>query len=328
MCKIIKIALLAMAVVPGLWHAAGASAKVLVDMDMAQGMDVPSQRAVSMEDCIETVRVAYGNLAHARDLDSPDYHDAGGYPDSDGNGESEQIPPHTSIYTVRRPWVPSGQTGERPARRDSLAPDSASVAADSIGSPADSVATDSVSVTKLANTPPHEYISLKTNMLYWAALLPNIGVEWLIDGNWSVALDGNWAQWGSYSHEKSYRLVLLDVEGRRWIKPRAPWHGWYVGLLAGGGWYDLENGTPGHYGWGLMGGVTVGFMWPINRHLTLEAELGAGYMHTRYKDYEPIEGHHVYLRTKELDYFGPIKLNLSLVWRLPHIVKHKSVPAS
>lgn len=165
-------------------------------------------------------------------------------------------------------------------------------------------------------------------MLYWVALLPNIEAEWLIDRNWSVALEGNWAQWGSYKHNKSYRLLLIDAEGCRWIKPRAPWHGWYVGVMAGGGIYDLENGSPGHKGWGVLAGVTAGFAWPVSRHLSLEAEIGAGYMFTRYKDYEPIEGHHVYLRTKELNYFGPIKLKFSLVWRLPWLLNRKTSTAT
>ncbi len=162
---------------------------------------------------------------------------------------------------------------------------------------------------------PHYILALKTNMLYDAALLPNLELEWLIKDVWSVAISGNLAQWGNYDHEKSYRLALIDVEARRWIRPRAPWHGFYVGVLAGGGWYDLENGSPGHYGDGFMTGLTVGFMWPIGKRLSLEAELGGGYMYIHDKEYTPFEGHHVYQRTKDINYFGPIKLKFSIAWR-------------
>lgn len=170
--------------------------------------------------------------------------------------------------------------------------------------------------------------ALKTNMLYYGILLPNLEFEWLINKHWSVAAEGNLAAWGSYKRERSYRITLLDAEGRYWIKPRKPWNGFYVGIMAGGGWYDLEKGTPGHYGWGVMSGITGGYMWPITSRLSLEAEIGAGYLFTRYKDYRPFEGHHVYMRTKELNYFGPLKLKFSLAWRFFEVKKPKTtIPA-
>ncbi len=188
--------------------------------------------------------------------------------------------------------------------------DDASIAHVSSGS-----SDESVNPLTESSEKTHSILALKTNLLYYGLLLPNAELEWLINKHWSVAVEGNVAWWGSYKKERSYRLALLDAEGRYWIKPRAPWHGMYVGLIAGGGWYDIEKGTPGHYGWGLMSGVTFGYMWPVTRTLSLEAGIGAGYAHIVDKEYEPIEGHHVYLRTRKINYFGPVKLNFSLVWR-------------
>ncbi|MDE7386287.1 MAG: DUF3575 domain-containing protein [Muribaculaceae bacterium] len=162
---------------------------------------------------------------------------------------------------------------------------------------------------------PRHLLALKTNMLYYAILMPNLELEWLINDNWSVALEGNVAWWGSYEKLKSYRVAIIDAEARYWIKPREPWHGMYVGVIAGGGWYDLLNGGTGYYGDGGMAGLSLGYMWPIRHNLSLEAEVGAGYLYTRYKEYRPFEGHHLYLRTKELNYFGPLKVKLSIVWR-------------
>ncbi len=166
-------------------------------------------------------------------------------------------------------------------------------------------------------------LALKTNLLYYPLLLPNLELEWRINKHWSVAVEGNLAWWGSYRKERSYRLVILDGEARYWIKPRADWHGLYAGVIAGGGWYDIEKGDPGKYGEGLMTGLSVGYMWPIRRHLSLEAEVGFGYMYTRYKEYRNLDGHHLYLRTKDLNYFGPIKAKFSLVWRFMDARKPK-----
>ncbi len=166
-----------------------------------------------------------------------------------------------------------------------------------------------------AGTPRHR-LALKTNLPYYAILMPNLELEYLITDRWSVSLEGDVAWWGKYSHNKSYRIAIITPEVRYWIKPREPWHGIYVGVLAGGGWYDLQNGSPGYYGDGVMAGLSLGYMWPIGKRLSLEAGIGAGYMYSRFKEYVPYEGHHLYQRTKTLNYFGPLKVKLSLVWRL------------
>lgn len=170
---------------------------------------------------------------------------------------------------------------------------------------------------------PLHRIAIKTNMLYYVALLPNIEVEWRVSDNWSVALEYDMAWWGKYGNKKSYRLAMLSPEVKRWIRPRAPWHGFYVGLFAGGGLYDFENGGTGYRGEGVMTGLSGGFMWPVSRCLSLEAAIGAGYLYTRYKEYKPLDGHHVYQRTKNLHYFGPLKVKFSLVWRLWDVNKSK-----
>lgn len=170
-------------------------------------------------------------------------------------------------------------------------------------------------ITPMPLQPLHR-LAIKTNLLYDAALLPNIEVEYLAGKHWSVAIEGGVAWWGKYSKERSYRLAMVSPEVKYWIRPRAPWHGLYAGAFAGGTLYDLEKGSPGYRGEGAFGGISLGYMWPVSRCLSLEAAVGAGYLFTRYKEYIPLEGHHVYQRTKDLHYFGPLKVKLSLVWRL------------
>ena len=41
-------------------------------------------------------------------------------------------------------------------------------------------------------------------------------------------------------------------------------------------------------------------------------------MMTRYKEYIPYEGHHLYVRTQNMNFFGPLKLKLAIVWLLGH----------
>ncbi|MDE5976650.1 MAG: DUF3575 domain-containing protein, partial [Muribaculaceae bacterium] len=168
------------------------------------------------------------------------------------------------------------------------------------------------------------HFALKTNLLYDAILMPNLEFEWLINPKWSVSLEGDVAWWKP-SERKVYRLAIISPEARYHIKPRGLWHGMYVGAFVGGGLYQLENGGNGYRGEGGMGGFSFGYMWPLGKHFFMEAALGAGYMRTVYKVYDYREEHRVYLRTKSLNYFGPLKLKLSIAWRFDIKTKNKKV---
>ncbi|MDE5791000.1 MAG: DUF3575 domain-containing protein [Muribaculaceae bacterium] len=159
--------------------------------------------------------------------------------------------------------------------------------------------------------------ALKTNLLGYAVLMPNLEIEWKVARRWSVALEAQGAWWAKNTPHKVYRLSTVIPEARFWPIERSRWHGMYVGVFAGGGLYDLSRGYKGHEGEGGMVGVSVGYMWPISKHLSLDAGIGAGYMRVRDKEYEPLDGHFLYLLTKDINYFGPLRLKLSLVWRIP-----------
>lgn len=64
-------------------------------------------------------------------------------------------------------------------------------------------------------------MAVKTNLLYDAVLIPDIGVEFCLGKNWSVA--GNWmyAWWKSDRKHNYWRIYGGDVELRRWFGRRA-----------------------------------------------------------------------------------------------------------
>ena len=157
---------------------------------------------------------------------------------------------------------------------------------------------------------------IKSNLVYDAVLMPSLEVEYRFNDRWSAALEGNMAWWHNNGKHKYYQLATLIPEVRYWFRPQGDRRGHYVGLFGGGGWYDLENGGTGYKGEGGMAGVSYGYMFPVGKYFAFEAGIGVGFMTTRYEEYLPIDGHYVYQQTSRLDYFGPLKLKLSLVWRL------------
>ena len=171
-----------------------------------------------------------------------------------------------------------------------------------------------------ADDDPYRRLALKTNLLSDAALMPSLEAEYLIKDNWSIAAHGAVAWWSRKSVHKYYQLAVIYPEARWWFKTRKPWHGHYLGLFAGGTWYDLENGGPGYKGEGGFVGLSYGYMFPVGKRLSIEAGIGAGWLYTRYEEYTPLPymggTHYVYRQTSQMNYLGPLKLKLALVWKL------------
>ena len=169
---------------------------------------------------------------------------------------------------------------------------------------------------------PVERLAIKTNMLYDAVLMPSLEVEYRIADRWTVQLEGDIAWWKNDGKHRYYQVATISSEGRWWFgqKKGSPWHGHYIGVFGGFTWYDLENKARGYQGEAGMVGVSYGYMFPIGKRLSLEAGIGVGYLHSKYEEYLPVAymggTHYVYQQTSRLDYFGPLKLKLSLVWRL------------
>ena len=145
-----------------------------------------------------------------------------------------------------------------------------------------------VPARELPQTPPVYRMALKTNLLADIALMPSLEAEFLINRQWSVAAHGAVAWWSRDAAHKYYQIATIYPEARWWFSTKEPWHGHYLGLFAGGSWYDLENGGRGYQGEAGFVGISYGYMFPISRSLSFEVGLGAGYMFTRYEEYLPV----------------------------------------
>lgn len=163
------------------------------------------------------------------------------------------------------------------------------------------------------------YMAAKTNLLYDAALVPNIGAEFYLGDGFSIA--GNWmySWWHSRDWDWWHRTYGGDLEVRKYFGSLAaekPLQGWHVGLYGQMLTYDFEFGGRGYLGdrWTWGGGVSIGYSLPIKRRFNLDFSLGLGYLGGEYKEYLPIDGCYVWQCTKDRNWFGPTKLEVSLVW--------------
>lgn len=171
-------------------------------------------------------------------------------------------------------------------------------------------------------------IAFKTNLLYDALLVPNIGIEVPLGQHWSAALNWLYAWWKNDHRHRYWRIYGGDVEARYWFKntTRQVLTRHHVGVYAQALVYDFENGQRGYMGgrpgqslWQkatLGAGLSYGYAFNVARHLTLDLSLGVGYLGGQYQEYVPKDGCYVYDRTRRLRYLGPTKAEVSLVWHL------------
>ena len=95
------------------------------------------------------------------------------------------------------------------------------------------------------------YMAVKTNMLYDALLVPNVGVEFYLGKDWS--LGGNWMYgwWKSDPSHWYWRTYGGDITLRKWFGRAAkekPLTGHHLGLYAQVQTFDFELGGRGYMG--------------------------------------------------------------------------------
>ena len=175
------------------------------------------------------------------------------------------------------------------------------------------------------------YMAVKTNMLYDAIAVPNIGVEFYAGRNWSVGANWMYAWWKTDRKHWYWRTYGGELNVRKWFGKRAqekPLQGHHLGVYGQLLTYDFETGGRGYIGgkpggslwdkanWGA--GVEYGYSLPVAKRLNIDFGIGVGYSGGKYKVYDPEDGCYVDKETKKRRWFGPTKAEISLVWLLGH----------
>lgn len=174
---------------------------------------------------------------------------------------------------------------------------------------------------------PRPFMSIKTNLLYDAALVPNLGVEFHLGRGWSVGADWMYAWWRNDKRHKYWRIYGGELDIRKYfgrLASERPLSGHHIGIYGQMLTYDIETGGKGYMGgkpggtlWDRMNwgtGLEYGYSLPIGRRLNLDFGIGFGYLGGEYKTYEPKDGHYVWQETRQRNWIGPTKAEISLVW--------------
>lgn len=185
-----------------------------------------------------------------------------------------------------------------------------------------------------APAPPYRF-AVRTNVLYDALLLPTVGVEWRVNRDWGVKLDGSLSWWGG-KHGKVQKVWLVNPEVR-WYLLRDK--RFYVGVSGNYGEYNLYkyalgglfSKDTGYQGSLWSAGAVIGYQLRLSRRFSVDFNLGLGYTRSEYDSFKlnktevripgedlPEIGHmRIYKeRNRTKNFWGPPQAGISLVWTI------------
>ena len=187
----------------------------------------------------------------------------------------------------------------------------------------------------LAPLPPYDYkpvlpqeesrtiAAVKTNLLYDAVTAVNFAVEVPIGERWSIVAEDvfPWWSWGPNRNKYAFQMVEIGIEPRYWFYKKEDadvLEGHFVGVYGMSAKYDFQwDRSLCYQGEYWSTGVTYGYSLPVKEWLKLEFSASVGFMRSNYRHYQPSpEYENLYLDEYQvgvLSYFGPTKINVSMV---------------
>ena len=166
------------------------------------------------------------------------------------------------------------------------------------------------SETKITND---YHLSLRANLLRWATLTPDLGLEWRICPSWGIAVNGSWTSWTWSDKDRRYALWEVAPEIRYYMGEKKAW---YLGAMFKAGQFNYKISETGKQGDLMGGGITTGYQLRLNKALTLDFNLGLGYLNADFEKYEVIDGVRVRCGNETKNWCGPINAGVTLVWKL------------
>ena len=171
-------------------------------------------------------------------------------------------------------------------------------------------------------------MNIKSNLLYDALLVPNLGVEFYLNNRYSVAANYSLAWWSNDPRHHYMQLIDVELEGRRYFRGNDTHTGHYLSVYGHANLYDFSfDAERAWQGEGIGIGIGYGYIWqPFkNKRWKLDAFLRVGFYQSHYDPYhagDPYAGKYYYdweglienfqRRNHRLRWFGPTGLGVSI----------------
>ena len=156
-------------------------------------------------------------------------------------------------------------------------------------------------------------LSLRANLLRWATLTPDLGIEWRISPSVGIMVNGSWTSWTWNDNARRYALWEVAPEVRWYLGDARRW---YVGAMFKAGQFNYMFSGTGRQGDLLGGGITGGYQLKLTEALSMDFTLGLGYLNADTEKYEVIDGVRVRNGNETKHWIGPINAGVTLVWKI------------
>lgn len=157
------------------------------------------------------------------------------------------------------------------------------------------------------------HLSLRANLLRWATLTPDIGLEWRVTPQWSVVAHAAWTSWSWSDKDRRYALWEVMPEVRRHLGRD---NRGYVGVMYKAGQFNYKLSSTGRQGDIMGGGITGGYRLKLNNCLSLDFSLAVGYLHADTEKYVTVNGVRVAQGKEKKNWWGPTNAGVTLVWTI------------
>lgn len=154
--------------------------------------------------------------------------------------------------------------------------------------------------------------TLRLNLLRWATLTPDLGIEWRINRNWGIQVNGSWTSWSWDNKERRYALLEISPELRHYIGKEKRG---YLGAMYHTGSFNYKLGDTGKQGDLTGGGLTGGYQMRLNNSISLDLSIGAGCTHAEYEKYTVTDGVRIKQGKANKNYWGINHAGITLVWQ-------------
>lgn len=166
---------------------------------------------------------------------------------------------------------------------------------------------------KIQKEPEQYHVALRANLLRWATLTPDLGLEWRINSSWSIVANGSWTSWSWNDKDRRYAIWEVIPEVRYYIGEQKAW---YVGAMFKTGQFNYKLSGTGKQGDLMGGGITGGYQLRLNKALSMDFNIGLGYLNADCEKYNVIDGVRVRQGKESKNWWGPVSASVTLVWTI------------
>ncbi len=155
--------------------------------------------------------------------------------------------------------------------------------------------------------------AIRANLLRWATLTPDLGVEWRISNSVGFVVNGTYTTWCWNEKHRKYALWEVAPEVR-WYLGKA--RRGYVGAMYKTGTFNYKFSHVGKQGNIMGGGITGGYQLAVGKAFMFDFTLALGWLDVDKENYTVKDNRRIFQDEKSTNWWGPIDVGVTLVWNV------------